>query len=222
MKKLLRLFLIVTFCLMAGCANSNQNPSPNYDNGGGSKTTNPPKELTESEKMIANIVSLMDDKLAFDAGDYVKGDIPQGEYAFVRFGSGQYYSEEDAAGNIIDNENFASFGYVKVHGVGDIKTKGVLVNITALETLGVSGAKELYEIINNQKDYNQGGMYKIGFDLDAGTYIVESIGRGYYAVLTGPVGNNKIVKNDNFDGRKTVTVKNGQYLQISRSQIIFE
>lgn len=178
-------------------------------------------ELTEKERMIAMIVELMDDDLAFDSGDYVKGDIPEGEYAFVRFGSGQYYSERDAAGNIIDNENFDSFGYVQVHGLGDISNKGILVSVDAFEALGVSGAKALYEIINEQTDWNQSGYYKIGYDLDAGDYTVESIGgRGYYAVMTGPVGDSRIVENDSFDGKKSVSVSGGQYLTLSRAMII--
>ncbi len=61
-------------------------------------------------------------------------------------------------------------------------------------------------------------MYKVGIDIEAGRYILESLGSGYYAVLTGPVGNNDIVDNDNFNGKATVTIKNGQYLQLSRAK----
>lgn len=224
MKKICALVLVVVFLIgVVGCGrdgatnnNSNNGGNSNTNNGGNNQ-----KELTEAEKMIVKVVALMDDKLAFDSGDYIKGDIPKGEYAFVRFGDGRYYSEEDAAGNIIDNENFSSFGYVKVHELGDISNGGLLVSISAFETLGVSGAKELYEIINEQSDYNQSGMYKIGVDLPAGNYTVESIGgRGYYAVVTGPVGGNSIVKNDNFNGKKSVSVKNGQYLELSTAMIV--
>ena len=160
----------------------------------------------------------MDEKLAFDTGNYIKGDIPAGEYAFVKFsGSGAYYSEEDSAGNIIDNENFDSFGYVKVHAAGNLTTRGVLISINAFEKLEVSGAKQIYEILNNQTDYHDGGYYKVGVDIPAGQYVLESYGSGYWAVMTGPVGSSDIVDNDNFNGRASVNVRDGQYLTISRS-----
>ncbi len=53
-------------------------------NDGDSKTE--VKELTEYEKMLLSIASLMKEGLVFDTGDYIKGEIPAGEYAFVKFG----------------------------------------------------------------------------------------------------------------------------------------
>ena len=201
-------------------SDTHSNSTPHY-NENSSTNSNEVKELTESDKMIIKISNLIDEGLAFDTGSYVKGDIPAGEYAFVKFaGSGSYYSEEDAAGNIIDNENFDSFGYVKVHAVGDITTRGVLINVSSFKKLGVSGAKEIYEILNEQENYNQAGYYKVGVDIPAGKYVVESIGSGYYAIMTGPVSDNRIVDNDNFNGKATVNLKNGQYLDLSRAQII--
>lgn len=177
-------------------------------------------EPTPQEKMFQNVADLIDEGLAFDTGSYVKGDIPKGEYAFISFeGSGEYYSEEDAAGNIIDNENFSSFGYVYVHEAGNLETNGALVKVEALEKLGVSGAKELYEILNDKESYNESGWYKIGVDLDPGKYVIESFGEGYVAVMSGPVGNNEIINNENFNGRYSVSVKEGQYLVISRGTI---
>lgn len=199
---------------------SNTDSSNYSDSSETDKKEEKTKELKESEKMIIKISDLFDKKLAFDTGSYIKGDIPKGEYAFVKFdGSGSYYSEEDASDNIIDNENFDSFGYVKVHEAGNLTTQGVLINISEFETLGVSGAKEIYEILNDQKDYNQGGWYKVGTDIEPGTYVIESIGNSYYAVMSGPVGNSDIVKNDNFNGKKQVKVSKGQYLQVSRATI---
>lgn len=182
-------------------------------------TPPPQKELTEREKMISKVSELMKEDLAFDVGSYIMGDIPKGEYAFIGINSSKYYCEEDVAGNIIDNENFQSFGYVYVHGLGNVETRGVLVSINAFAELGVTGAKQLYEIINEQPNYTQSGMYKIGVDIPAGVYTVESIGKGYFALLTGPVGNNDIIDNDNFTGRKQVSTRNGQYLQLNRVMI---
>lgn len=178
-------------------------------------------EPSPKEQMFNDVVGLIDKGLAFDTGSYIKGDIPKGEYAFITFeGSGEYYSEEDASGDIIDNENFSSFGYVQVHEAGNIETRGVLVKVEALEELGVSGAKELYEIMNGIENYSDSGWYKVGVDIEPGEHIIESYGSGYVAIVSGPVGNYDIIKNDNFDGRYSVNLQEGQYLNISRATIV--
>lgn len=234
-KKFLVIPLLVLSLTITGCGsesnnanrNNNQtnyelnNNNSNSNSNNNSKQEQKPRELTESEKMIVKISELIDDGLAYDTGSYIKGDITPGEYAFVKFdGSGSYYSEEDAAGNIVDNENFDSFGYVKVHGVGNLETRGVLISVSTFERLNVTGAKQIYEILNNQTDYNQGGYYKVGADIEPGQYVLESIGgNGYYSIMSGPVSNSNIVKNDIFNGRASVTLKSGQYLDLSRSTI---
>ncbi|WP_071460716.1 hypothetical protein [Bacillus massilinigeriensis] len=184
------------------------------------KVVKKPEIKTPQQEMIEKLSGLFDKKKAFDAGSYVKGDIPLGEYAFISFdGSGKYYGEEDLSGNIIDNENFDSFGYVYVHGAGNIQTDGVLVSYDAFKELGVSSAKEIYEMVNNLKDFKDSGWYKVGVDIQPGQYTIESMGEGYVAVLTGPVGKNEIVNNENINGRFTVNITNGQYLQVSRGTI---
>ena len=37
--------------------------------------------------------------------------------------------------------------------------------------------------------------------------------------MSGPVSNNDIIKNDNFNGRASVSLKSGQYFDLSRSTI---
>ena len=222
------LFLFAGCCaIIAGVDNadnpSNSTTGSTANNNGTTKTyvTTTTTAASDSTSLTAKIVGLMSEKLAFDSGSYQRGDIPAGEYAYVKFaGAGSYYEEEDPAGNILDNENFDSFGYVKVHGKGDVETRGVLINVKSFESLGVTGAKDIYEKLNNTKDYYDAGYYKVGTDIPAGTYTVESYGSGYYAVLSGPVGSSDIVKNDNFNGKKTVKVKNGQYLELSRASLI--
>lgn len=217
---------IIILLICVGCENSNkkeidkENQNSN-SNSNSNSNNNKPVELTKQEEMINKIVDLIDEGLAFDTGNYIAGEVPKGIYAFVKFdGSGSYYSEKDVAGNIIDNENFDSFGYVKIYSVGNLETNGVLVNINAFDKLDVSGAKEIYEILNNLENYNQGGMYKIGNDLPSGTYTLESIGSSYMAILSGPIGDNNIIDNELFNGKYKVTVKNNQYITISHAQII--
>jgi hypothetical protein len=178
-------------------------------------------ELTPQQEMLNKIIALFDSKKAFDTGSYTHGDIPKGEYTFVRFkGSGSYYGEEDLSGNIIDNENFDSFGYVYVHDAGNIQTQGVLINVDSFPTLGVTSAREIYEKLNNVENYRGSGWYKVGVDIPAGQYTIESTGQGYVAIMSGPVGNNEIVNNEIFNGKYSVNVSNGQYLQVTRGNIL--
>jgi hypothetical protein len=177
-------------------------------------------QKTPQQKMIEKITALFASKQAFDTGSYIKGEIPSGEYGFVSFeGSGKYYSEKDQAGNIIDNENFDSFGYVYVHDSGNLETQGVLINTSAFSTLGVSGAKQIYEVMNNLENYTDSAWYKVGVDIPPGQYVIESYGQGYVAVMAGPVGKSDIVDNENFNGKYSTTVTDGQYLQISKGKI---
>src|SRR5699024_1266496 len=179
-------------------------------------------EYTEKDRMIDEIVALFDDDLAFDTGSYSKGDIPKGEYAFVKFeGSGSYFSEVDGADNIIANENFDSFGYVQIHEAGNVEIDGVLINIEAFDTLEVTGAKEIFELINEiEEGYNESGQYKVGYDIDPGKYEIESYGSGYVGITDGPVGNGEIVNNDNFNGTYDVDIKDEQYLMLSKAYIV--
>ncbi|CEG28062.1 hypothetical protein [Bacillus sp. B-jedd] len=180
----------------------------------------PPDELSLQEQMTEKLAGLIGTNQVFDTGSYIKGDIPTGEYAFVTFdGSGEYYVEKDAAGNIIDNENFESFGYVYVHGAGNLETKGVLISPSAFEALEVTNTKQIYEALNDVQNYKDSAWYKVGTDIQPGTYVIESYGSGYVAVMSGPVGKGDIIDNENFNGKYQVTVKPGQYLKISRGFI---
>lgn len=179
-----------------------------------------PVEITPKDEMIVKLMSLIDTKKAYDTGSYIKGDIPAGEYVFVSLDSSKkYYSEEELSGNIIDNENFDSFGYVYVHGVGNITTAGVLIKTDAIKDLGVNSALEIYEILNETSDYKDSGWYKVGVDIEPGTYVIESIGQAYVAVMAGPVGKSDIVDNNNFSGKYSVSVSEGQYLKVSSGSI---
>ena len=155
---------------------------------------------------------------AFTTGSYAKGTIPSGEYVFISK-SGGYY-QESLNGEIIDNEGFSSFGYVFVHDVGDIKIRGLLVRLRDLSGLGYSSGKEAYEACTKQSSYRLSGHYRIGTDIPAGSYIVESIGKAYVEINAGPVGKSDIIENDRFNGTKSIRVTDGQYLKISRGKLI--
>ena len=51
-----------------------------------------------------------------------------------------------------------------MHGAGNIQTDAVLINLNDFDTLGVSSAKEIYEILNDKTDYKDGAWYKVGVE----------------------------------------------------------
>lgn len=62
--------------------------------------------------------------------------------------------------------------------------------------------------------------YKVGVDLDAGEYFIKSNedGRGYFKVSEDSAGDS-IIMNDTFSTHTFVTVEDGQYFQIKRSEM---
>lgn len=210
------IFLIVF--VTSGCSLFSSN-NINYNNNSLSSGKEA-KKITESIKMFVKITSLFDEKLAFYSGIYSKGDIKDGEYIFINFSeNGSYYCEKDSTGNILDYENFDSFGYVKVHSIGNIETNGVLISVSAFEKLGVKSAKEIYEILYKESNWNQGGYYKIGTDIKPDRYIVESVGKGYWVVVTGPVGDRKIINDGYLNGSEDIYLSNGQYIRLKNTAI---
>lgn len=179
------------------------------------KNSSPAAEVSEKPQEKSKLDLLVENKQAFMPGSYVKGDIPKGEFIFVS-SSGGYYAEE-REGEILDNENFDSFGYVYNHGIGDITTQGVLVSMDAAKNFQVAGAKQLYELVKNQVDYNFSGHYKVGADIKPGRYIFESAGEAYVEVSSGPVGNGQIIRNEIFNGKKSFSLRPGQYVKVSRA-----
>jgi len=157
------------------------------------------------------------EKLAFASGSYAPGDIPEGTYAFVEESGGNF--TEKTGGEILGIENFPSFGYVRVHGIGNVSIRGKLLSAEALRKLGFAGAKSLFEALSKQPNYQFSGHYLIGLDLPPGTYRIESVGNGYYSVNNGPVGDEEVLKNGSLKGAATVSVTSGQILELSKCKI---
>jgi serine/threonine protein kinase len=184
--------------------------------------SSPPPEpaVPTEQKLLDNIIDeLISNQLAFVPGTYARGIIPEGEYIYITRGDIHYYSEEDLNGNILKNEIFESFGYVYVHGIGNIETRGILISLTAASESEIPSAKVIYEVTKGFDNYNFAGHYAIGRDLSPATYLLKSVGDGYYEISDGPVGNNTISENGIFKGNKQVSLKNGEYLKIVRMKI---
>lgn len=179
------------------------------------------RELSPKDKMRNQLNQMVSNGTVFAAGSYAKGDIPVGEYIFMpMIDDGKYYVEKDSSGNIIDNENFDSFGYVYVHGAGNLATDGALIPVSAMSQLSVNSPRGVYETLKGISGYKEAGYYKIGVDLPAGSYNFESYDNGYVSVVSGPVGKSEIIDNEIVNGSYTVNVSDGQYLKLSGGKIV--
>lgn len=143
------------------------------------------------------------------AGMYKVGtDIPAGEYVLV--GDGYFRIDKDSSGDfssIVANDNFSG---------------NSIITVSAGQYLTVERA--VFYDINLNPDVNTSGegMFKVGLHIPAGEYKLVSTGSlsGYYAIRSDSSHSFKSIKsNDNFTGEKYITVKNGQYLTLSRCKI---
>ena len=76
------------------------------------------------------------------------------------------------------------------------------------------------DMIKPQKNVFSDEMYKVGVDISAGNYyIVATSSSGYYCISTDSLADD-IVANDNFKGNSYITVQDGQYLKLSRCDMI--
>jgi len=141
-------------------------------------------------------------------GQYKVGvDIPSGEYViFSGYTNSGYFSlTSDSNGNdIIANENFDYNSIITIYD-------GEYIELSRSKAVPIS------EVTSLPKDKSD--MFKIGVHLPAGEYklIADEVG-GYYCVYNDN-RQQDIESNDNFSGQSYVTVKDGQYLVLSRCRI---
>jgi len=104
----------------------------------------------------------------------------------------------------------------------DTKSPGTAQNQTTnnntakAQTTAPVETREETKTADENASYKE-GMYKIGVDLAAGEYILISDGLlpAYYQVSSDSSGSlESIVSNDNFNGNRYITVKEGHYLEI--------
>lgn len=143
------------------------------------------------------------------SGEYLVGkDIPAGEY-YVKCKGFNLYVED--AYDLSGNYNSIIY-YVSSFG-------GSYVTVKEGEYLKIYGG-ELYELDKAPKDktedgYYRDGMFKVGTDIPAGEYIVESSGTGYVEISQDSRHSmNGIVNYDYFEGNKYIFLQEGQYLTL--------
>ena len=135
-------------------------------------------------------------------------DIPAGEYVLFATSSSGYFSvTSDSSGDkILFNDNFANNSIVTIKDGEYLKlSRCYAEKITMAGDVDTSGA----------------GMFKIGKHLPAGEYKLKpdsSDSTGYYCIYNDS-RHDDIDDNDNFSGSAYITVRNGQYLTLSRCHI---
>ena len=152
-----------------------------------------------------------------DSGTYEVGaDIEAGEYFLLADnGAGYFEVVKDESGSfdsIIANDNFATFAYISVQD-------GTFFEVSRARFIPVSDKEEQGVIPALFED----GMYKVGFDIPAGEYLIEEMESDscYIEVDKDCLGTfDSIVANDIVSSRHYVTVSEGQYLDINRGRLI--
>lgn len=154
-----------------------------------------------------------EEELEYYAGQYEVGaDIPEGLYFFYA-GEGEsgYFAltKDENGDDIIINSFFHDCAYVKA------KTGEYLEFSFCTAFDGDTHGPEIENILDVSS-----GMYLVGRDIPAGKYKLKGInsdGDGYYAVVNS---RHKITSNKLFTGTTYVTVKKGQFLELSNALII--
>lgn len=148
----------------------------------------------------------------YNSGMYRIGtDMPAGEYVII--GSGYLEVSSDSSGSfdsIITNDNYKGRTIIAVTDGQYLTFKG-----TAYKPEDAPAPDTTYGVLRE-------GMYKVGRDFPAGEYkiVPTSDIRGYYEVCKDATGDfGSIISNSNFDTTKYLTVKDGQYIKLSRCEL---
>jgi len=144
-------------------------------------------------------------------------DFPPGEYFLKAHENthGYVMLARDSSGSvdsIITNKNFRTHSFITVH-------EGEYL---AVERATLIHADEA--VVPTFTDGVLGdGVYRVGIDIPAGVYRVVPTSNvaGYYQIATDSRGTaSNIVSNANFSEEISITLLEGQYLTLTRSQIL--
>jgi len=94
---------------------------------------------------------------------------------------------------------------------------------TTTQTSGQPAATKVPQPTEEPSAWINAGMYKVGQDIAAGEYLLQSDGgiTPYYQVTKDSTGSmDSIIANDNFTSDRYVTVQTGQYLEFRDSNMI--
>lgn len=201
--------------LLSGCAGTQVTQKPND-----SRQIVRADVLSKQEQLVKKLSMMMDEKEAFDAGKYKKGELKKGDYVFINMNNNTTpaHFEEKNGGEMF----FQSFGYVTISGEEEVSfERGFILPIENLEKLNVRGAKELYEKYNGISDYKGPGYYKIGTDIDRGLVTVQATGKNSYAaLLTSPTRKDyNIAAMNHISDQMVIDTNRGAYLNLNNAEI---
>lgn len=168
------------------------------------------KKFKQKIKELKTIWNLnMEQKLyrnLYTEGQYKIGkEMPVGEYVFFAEDSGYFCVSSDSNGrDIIANENF------EYNSIITLK-KGDYLELLGCYAVPIKEAKI---------DKKKAEMLKVGKHIKTGEHkiICESVEEGYYCIYSDSRQQN-IKANNHFKKQSYITVKNGEYLLLSRCHI---
>ena len=154
--------------------------------------------------------AMMGDSTSYDEGAYMVGsDIPAGEYQLwaltsTSSGEGYFCVYPDASrSEILENENFSNSAVITL-------SDGQLFELNR------ATARPFDEASHALTDNTVEGTWKVGVDIQAGTYALTQTGsHGYWCIYSSSQPGREIIQNNNFSGNDYVTVSDGQYLLLS-------
>ena len=154
----------------------------------------------------------------YSEGMYRVGtDIPAGDYYAVQTDptySGYYCKYTDSSQeDIEDNDIFSNYTFFRTYD-------GQYLKLSRCKITDISNAPVPVAVPDDTGCYGE-GTYRIGIDIPAGEYYFKQIGddSGYYCVYSD-ISRTEIVDNDLFEGNAFYTVKDGQFLKVSRASAI--
>lgn len=207
--------LIIFICLVVVwgiiiMAGQQDEQTANIDNSNTSVTSN-----VESENAPEQSAEPVKSTKKWKAGQYKCGaDIEPGIYmVFATGGSGYYSITTDANGDdIIANDNFDNNQILEI-------SEGQYLKLSRAYAVKYDEAPTLAPENGTLPE----GRYKVGQHIPAGEYKVKATSSvsAYYSLTSDP-NEEDIISNDNFDGERYITIQDGQYLKLTRCQLIVQ
>jgi len=220
-KKGLKIFLIIlailiivgiaAFILLGGIDgiklfNKSQDNTENVQQNDSTDNTDPVNDTNSTN----NESDQTTNDLTYNSGTYVVGtDIPAGEYVLIADMTGYFERAADASGEISSISANGNF------------TTNTIVTISDGEYFIFSGATAYSIDQAPALDTTQQGMFKVGKDIPAGDYTIHSDGTGTVEISSDSTHNiNSTLSKEEFQGDKTITVSDGQYLTLTEAAIV--
>jgi len=216
---MLALALGMTACYTGSGSSSNNKPSNDGSNWGNSQAGNSNQtNNTDGSSNTNTNTGQTASGTSWPAGTYEVGkDIPAGEYVIIA-SSRDYSMFQISTDSSLSTESTVAMDLFKNRTVVAVN-EGEFLDITSGTLYPLNEAPAVPSTGNLPE-----GTYKVGFDLPAGQYTLNSTNstyQGYYEINSNSRHTfNGIIKNGQFTGTVTVTVSDGQYLILSFAELL--